>query len=120
MAGTPSARAVPVQIAPGYPFPTQWVENPAETAVTTSPTEILRPNANRLEWYVENVGTADMRIGHRRNISATVGELVASGGGFVEYLMEEDGQKVLEPVFAIGLSASTTVYVWELFRADTP
>jgi len=95
-------------------FPTKPKINPVTNTVATSATEILRNNPNRIFWLVVNLSVNDGYIGWDNEVAATRGLPIAASGGFASCSVEEDGELVIYPVFAINLNAAGTYYIVEI------
>jgi len=97
-------------------FKTRLIVNPVTNTVETMATEILRNNPDRIFWLIVNLSGNNGYIGWDREVSNTRGLLVAANGGYVSACIEEDGELVIYPVFAINLNASGTYMIVEVER----
>jgi len=97
-------------------FKTRLVVNPVTDTVGTTSTEILRNNPDRIFWLIVNLSGNNGYVGWDNAVGTTRGLLVAANGGFVSACIEEDGELVIYPVYAINLNASGTYMVVEVER----
>jgi len=97
-------------------FPTRAVVNPVTNTVATTATEILRNNPDRIFWLVVNLSTNKGYVGWDREVSSSRGIPIAPSGGYVSASIEEDGELVIHPVFAINENAAGTYYIVEIER----
>jgi len=105
---------IPAQIKLG--FPTVLHINPVTNTVLTTPTEILRNNPNRVFWLLVNLSGNNGFAGWDTEVSNTRGILLAANGGFLSATVEEDGELVIHPVYAVNLNAQGTYYTVEIER----
>jgi len=97
-------------------FKTRLVINPVTETVATTATEILRNNPDRIFWLVVNLSGNNGYVGWDNAVSSTRGLLVAANGGFVSANIEEDGELVIYPVYAVNLNAAGTYMIVEVER----
>jgi len=97
-------------------FKTRLRINPVADTVEITPTEILKNNPDRVFWLVVNLSINNGFVGWDTLVSPTRGLLVAANGGFVSANIEEDGELVIYPVYAINLNASGTYMIVEVER----
>jgi len=97
-------------------FKTRLVVNPVTDTVLTTPTETLKNNPDRIFWLIVNLSGNNGYIGWDREVSSTRGLLCAANGGFVSASVEEDGELVIYPVYAVNLNASGTYMIVEVER----
>jgi len=97
-------------------FKSRLIENPVTDTVLTTATEILLNNPDRIFWLVVNLSNNNGYVGWSRNVSSTRGMLLAANGGYASASIEEDGELVIYPVFAINLVAQGTYLIVEVER----
>jgi len=97
-------------------FKTRLIVNPVTSTVGTTATEILRNNPDRIFWLVVNLSINDGYAGWDREVSSSKGILIPANGGYASASIEEDGELVIYPVFAINLNASGTYMIVEVER----
>jgi len=97
-------------------FKSRLVVNPVTDTVATTPTEILKNNPDRVFWLVVNLSGNNGYLGWDNAVSSTRGILVAANGGFASANIEEDGELVIYPVYAINLNAAGTYMIVEVER----
>jgi len=97
-------------------FKTRLVVNPVTDTVGTTATPILQNNPDRIFWLIVNLSGNNGYVGWDNAIGSTRGLLVAANGGFVSACIEEDGELVIYPVYAINLNASGTYMIVEVER----
>jgi len=108
--------AAPAVSRERFKGPTRLVINPVTDTVGTTPTEILRNNPDRVFWLIVNLSANNGYIGWDREVSSTKGIFVAANGGYTSAALEEDGELVIYPVFAINLNAAGTYMIVEVER----
>jgi len=97
-------------------FPTRPIINPVTNTVGTTATEILRNNPDRIFWMVINTSVNKGYIGWDKDVSASRGIPISPSGGYVSASIEEDGELVIHPVWAINENAQGTYYIVEIVR----
>jgi len=97
-------------------FPSRPVINPVTDTVLTTPTLILRNNPDRIFWLVVNLSPNNGFLGWDTLVSSTRGLFIAGNGGFVSANIEEDGELVIQEVWAINLNAAGTYMIVEIER----
>jgi len=97
-------------------FKTRLIINPVTDAVATTATEILKNNPDRVFWLIVNLSGNNGFAGWDRQVSSTRGLLVAANGGFVSANIDEDGELVIYPVYAVNLNAPGTYMIVEVER----
>jgi len=95
-------------------FPSRPIINPVTDTVATTPTLILRNNPDRIFWLIVNLSANNGYIGWDTLVSSTRGLLVAANGGFVSASIEEDGELVIQEVYAVNLAAQGTYMIVEI------
>jgi len=97
-------------------FPSRPIINPVTDTVATTPTLILRNNPDRIFWLIVNLSANNGYMGWDTLVSSTRGLLVAANGGFVSASIEEDGELVIQEVYAVNLAAQGTYMIVEIER----
>jgi hypothetical protein len=82
--------------------------------VTTSPTEILTQNPNRIHWLIVNRAVNFGALWFDSEFTAAGGILIGANGGDVSMDVEEDGELVAWRIFAISDTASGLWWVVEV------
>jgi len=83
---------------------------PRVVSVTSSVTELVKSNPDRVMLMIQNIGADDVYVHFDQNVSSTLGLLIPKNGGGWVFLGREDGELVGYPWFAIS-PTSTTVYL---------
>jgi len=97
-------------------FKTRPIVNPVTNIVGVTATKILNNNPDRILFMVVNLSNVDGYLGFDREVSATRGFRIPSNGGSLTALIEEDGELVLQEVFAISPLGAGTWYIIEVVR----
>jgi len=97
-------------------FKTRLIVNPVTPTVGTTATEILRNNPDRVFWLIVNLSPNDGYAGWDREVSSSKGILIPANGGYASASIEEDGELVIYPVYAINLVAAGTWMIVEVER----
>jgi len=97
-------------------FKSRPIVNPVTDTVLTTPTEILRNNPDRIFWLIVNLSPNNGYAGWDREVSATRGLFIPSNGGYASASVEEDGELVIHPVYAINTIAQGTWMIVEVER----
>lgn len=83
--------------------------------VTTTATEILDYVRDRVEWVVQNQGTADVFLGRTKYVSASgddLGRLLEAGE--IESVNVKDLPRLVkERQYAVASSGSAVLWIWE-------
>lgn len=95
---------------------TRPVINPVTDTVGLTATQILKNNPDRLAALIVNLSANRGFIGFDRQVSTTRGIPVEASGGLVIFNWQEDGELVIQAVFAINLVAVGTWYIVEVER----
>lgn len=109
-------QGTPVVVVPGFPFPTEIVENPLASSIGTTVQRIFVNNANRVFWYLENRSSVPLFIGFSTAASSAAGILVDANGGWVSMALAEDGEAIYKEVWALGTAAGQSIYSFEINR----
>jgi len=110
------ATPTPIPARAKVGFPSRPIINPVTDTVLTTPTLILRNNPDRIFWLVVNLSANNGYLGWDTLVSSTRGLLVAANGGFVSASIEEDGELVIQEVYAVNLAAQGTYMIVEIER----
>jgi len=97
-----------------FGFPTRAVENPVIASVGTTAAEILRNNPDRVFWLVINLSPNVVYGALSGDVSGSKGIRLDAYGGWASMSVEEDGEAVAYPVFAIATGADSAIYVLEI------
>jgi len=97
-------------------FPTRPIINPVTNSVATTATLVLQNNPDRIFWLVINLSSNKGYVGWDKDVASTRGIPIAANGGYVSCSVEEDGELVIYPVWAINDTASGTYYIVEIRR----
>jgi hypothetical protein len=97
-----------------YGVKTDMLVNPVTDTVLTTPTQLLKPNPNRLAWTLINLGSEAIYLSFTQDVATTKGIYVASGGGTMGLLFSEDFELVTFPIYAIGAAGGDKVYLVEV------
>ena len=97
-------------------FATEAHVNPVTDTVATTATEILRNNPERLFWLIVNLSLNKGYIGWDPQVSSSRGVPIGPSGGFISASIEEDGELVIQPVYAVNENAEGTYYIVEVVR----
>jgi len=81
--------------------------------VSTTPIQIVKRNPNRAGLLIQNIGSYNVYIGLKPDVSPTNGLLLMSNGGSLSVYWKEDGYLVTEEYWAVA-PASTRLYIQEL------
>jgi hypothetical protein len=92
---------------------TQNLTNPA---LTTTASQILVNNADRMELIIFNTGANDAMILMDPSVSTTNGFRLFANGGFIIFKLIDDYTLMTLPFFALSVAATTTLTVVELVR----
>jgi len=93
---------------------TRGVPNPnGAIDVTTSVTEIVKGNPDRLMIIVINLGANDIWVGFDREIATNRGILLTANGGFLTLTADEDMELVGYPIYGVAATGTNRVYVHE-------
>jgi len=95
-------------------FPTKPRINPVTNTVNTTPTQILNNSPDRIFWLIVNLSVNKGYVGWDNDVSSTRGIPIAANGGYVSASVEEDGELVIHPVFAVNENAAGTYYIVEI------
>ena len=88
--------------------------NPVSSVVGTVPTQLLANNPERVGWIIVNRDANPIGLAFANAVSLT-GQLLLGGGGSILSLhIEDDGELVTFPVWAISATGNATVYVLEV------
>jgi hypothetical protein len=93
------------------------VETPALAISAVTPTQVLLNNPDRVFWIVENLSSYSGTLAFNDRVTLGAGLLVIGLGGFVSLSVDEDGEVVTYPVWAIESVAGQTWYVTEIVKA---
>ncbi len=96
--------------------PTRSVINPLTNSVGTTSTQLLQNNPDRVFWIMFNRSPNKMDIDFTADVATDARIPIAPGGGFISMDVRDDGEGVINPVFAIASAAGSTVYVMEIKR----
>lgn len=91
-------------------------ENPQTTTVGTTPTILLANNPERIAWQIVNRDVAAIGVGFSQGVTVSNAITIAPGGGMLSAVIEDDGELVTFPVFAVSAAGGATVYVVEVFK----
>jgi len=97
-----------------FGFPTRPVENPVAASVGTTAAEVLRNNPDRVAWLVVNLSANVVYVGFSGDVSSSKGIRLDPNGGYTSMSVEEDGEAVAYPVFAVATGADSAIYVLEI------
>jgi len=95
-------------------FATKPIINPVTNTVGTTATEVLRNNPDRIFWLAINLSGNKGYLGWDKDVSSSRGIPIGPNGGYVSCSIEEDGELVIHPVWAINENASGTYYFVEI------
>ncbi len=96
--------------------PTRIVENPLTTSVGATPTLLLPNEPDRIFWLVVNRSAQIVDLGFTNALVTGANILLDANGGTVSSILEQDGELVTYPVYAVAPVAGATVYVVEVRR----
>jgi len=105
---------IPAEEKLGYP--TRPDINPVTNTVDTIATLILQNAPDRIFWLVINLSANKGYVGWDKEVASTKGIPIAANGGYVSCSMEEDGELVIYPVWAINDTAPGTYYIVQIRR----
>lgn len=88
-------------------------------SVGTAQVLALRGNSNRLGAFITNVGTSDITLDGDSPIAAGVGFLLLGNGATYQSTVDQDGDSVALPLFAISSAAGGSIRVVEYIRETT-
>jgi len=93
---------------------TRGVPNPLGAIdVTTTVTQIVHGNPDRLSIIVVNLGANDVYVAFDREVSTTRGILLTANGGFLSMNVDEDMELVGYPIYGVTAAGTSRVYVHE-------
>jgi len=92
-------------------FPTRAIENPVTNTVGTTATLVLRNNPDRFQFLIVNLSTYDVYASFTKEVSASRGILIPSGGGYLIMHAREDGEAVTYEIWCIAIGGSAPIYV---------
>lgn len=96
--------------------PTYSRVNPVTDTVATTVTRVFRNHPDRVMWLAVNQSSYDGYVGFDTGVSSSKGILVPANGGYLELLLEEDGELVTQEVYAISPGGAGTWYFVEVIR----
>jgi len=105
---------IPAEIKLG--FATRPDINPVTNSVATTATLILTNTPDRIFWLVINLSANKGYVGWDAGVASTKGIPIAANGGYVSCSVEEDGELVIYPVWAINENAAGTYYIVQIRR----
>jgi len=108
------AAPTPIPARAKVGFPSRPVINPVTNTVDTTPTLILRNNPDRIFWLIVNLSANNGYVGWDTQVSSSRGLFIAGNGGFISANIEEDGELVIQEVYAVNLGASGTYMIVEV------
>jgi len=93
---------------------TRSVPNPLGAIdVSTTVTEIVHGNPDRLSITIVNLGANDVYIAFDREVATDRGILLTANGGFLSLIADEDMELVGYPIFGVTPAGTSRVYVHE-------
>jgi len=93
-----------------------FAENPKTTTVNTNPSVIAGNNPNRLALVVINLSSNTVWIAPSSDVSSEKGIYLASGGGGVSFVFEEDFILPSLEWYAVASLADSAIYVLEVIE----
>lgn len=96
--------------------PTRKVLNPLTNLVGTTATPILANNPERVGWIIQNRSAVPIGIGFGANTTLADFFTLDANGGILTAKIIEDGELVIDPVFAIASVAGSEIFVVEIER----
>lgn len=94
-----------------YGVLTGKIENPLTDTVGTSATQLLLPDAGRLNYTLVNLGATAVLFCFTPDPSVTKGVYVAASGGYVTLDWKDDGLLTTYPIWAISTGATKVFLV---------
>ena len=88
--------------------------NPVSSVVGTVPTQLLANNPERVGWIIVNRDANPIGLAFANAVSLTGQLLLGGGGAMMSLSVEQDGELVTLPVWAISAAGNATVYVLEV------
>ncbi len=95
---------------------TRSIVNPLTNTVGTASTQLLQNNPDRVFWIIFNRSANKIDLDFTPDVAIDARIPIAPGGGFVSMDVRDDGEGIINPVFAIASAAASTVYVMEIKR----
>lgn len=92
---------------------TRVIVNPVVAEVGLTATLVLRNNPNRIYWHITNHGGVNIYITPFANQSLLTGLVVPSGGGYLLFEIDAEGESIINEVWAVCGAAATPIYVLE-------
>jgi hypothetical protein len=90
--------------------------NPVSATVGTTPTALLANNPDRLAWVIVNRDANPIGLAFSNVVNLTDQMILAGGGATMTMCVDDDGELVTFPVYAISAAGSAKVYVVEVER----
>lgn len=85
--------------------------------VGTGITQVLQNAPTRFAWTICNWGPYPITISSKPNVAYGNGLYVPPFGGVVTVSIEEDGEAVIYPVYAVASDDYSTLWVWETWES---
>ncbi len=82
--------------------------------VTNVGVQILPNNPNRVNWWITNLGIANLTVDWIPGLVTSVGILIGPDGGYLSQLIQDDGTAVGDAVYGIVSGANQNVYIYEV------
>lgn len=89
-------------------------ENPLITQASTTPTEVFGSNPQRLQMFIINLGSNACYLASNPNPSSTNGIILAAGGGFIEFDVNNDSIVATRPWYIVTASGTSDIYSFEV------
>lgn len=93
---------------------TRAITNPVTDTCGTTATVLLQNNPDRLAAIIINLGATAMYVAWDRDVSASHGILVVSGGGSLTLIADEDGELVGYELYGVAITNPVDVFVMEV------
>ena len=94
--------------------PTTQVES--TVSVGTTATRLLANNPRRFGWIMYNRSAGSVDLGYTSSVTSGSGVPVPASNGFVTVDVEQEGEAVINEVWAISSAAASSIRVIEYLR----
>jgi len=93
------------------------VETPALPIPTSPPAQILLNNPDRVFWMLQNLSPYSGTVAFNDQVALGSGMLLVGLGGYLSASVDEDGEIVTYPMWAVESVAGQTWYLMEIVKA---
>lgn len=90
-----------------------YVDNPLSVVGVAN---LLRPDPERILWFVVNLSANDMYLGFTEDTGSAKGILLSANGGFVSTAVIEDFELTTLPMYVYSLVADNQLYMVHVKR----